>query len=58
VLWTHWGLCGALYCCVKRRFPEYDCTVTKKEKILVFVGYIVWLVFWSAYIRYKGAWDS
>jgi hypothetical protein len=57
VLWAHWGLCGAVYCCVKRLYPEFEVTVTKREKRLVFVGYIGWLIFWSLYIRHKGAWD-
>ena len=57
VLWIHFGLCGALYACTKRLFPGYDCKVSNKEKIQIFVGCIVWLVVWSYYIRSKGAWD-
>jgi hypothetical protein len=57
VLWMHWALCGALYCCVKRLYPTYEVVVSRKEKLLVFAGYVGFLVFWTWYIRYKGAWD-
>jgi hypothetical protein len=57
VLWVHFGLSGALYCCVKRMFPAYECKLTWKEARAIFACYIAFLVFWSAYIKYKGAWE-
>lgn len=57
VLWVHWAMCGALYNCVKRIHPGYDCKVTRKEGYLIFAGYIVYLIAWSFYIKHKGAWD-
>ena len=57
VLWMHWAMCGALYCTVKRIYPDFQVTVTRREKGLVFAGYVVFLVVWTYYIRSKGAWD-
>ena len=57
VLWVHFGLVGALYNCVKKIHPGYDCQVTKKEGRLIFAGYVAFLVVWTYYIKSKGAWD-
>jgi hypothetical protein len=57
VLWIHLGMVGALYSCVKRQFPLYECKLTRKEGIRIFFGYVTYLVVWSFYIKSKGAWD-
>jgi O-Antigen ligase len=57
VLWMHWAMCGSLYCCVKRIYPTFDVKVSRKDKGLVFAGYVGFLLFWTYYIRSKGAWD-
>ena len=56
VLWIHWGMCGALYCCMKRRFPDYEYKLTWKEARLILPGYIAFLFVWARYIKSKGAW--
>src|SRR5262249_12026688 len=56
VLWIHWGMCGALYCCVKRIYPGYDCRLSWKEARNVFFAYAGFVVFWAGYIKHKGAW--
>ena len=57
VLWLHFGLAGALYSVVKRRFWDYRCDFTWKEKRNLMVGFVLFLVVWSQYIKRKGAWD-
>jgi hypothetical protein len=57
VLWVHYALCGALYCCTKRLYPAFDVKITTKQKRLIFVGYVCFLIFWTYYIKSKGAWD-
>jgi hypothetical protein len=57
VLWLHFGLAGALYSVVKRRFWDYRCDFSWKEKRNVMVGFVVFLIVWSAYIKHKGAWE-
>lgn len=56
VLWIHWGMCGALYSCVKRLYPEYECKLTWKDVRYICPGYIVFLFLWSRYIMSKNAW--
>jgi hypothetical protein len=57
VLWIHFGMCGALYACTKRLYPAYDCKLSWKEARAIFGAYVAFLVFWTGYIKYKGAWD-
>jgi hypothetical protein len=57
VLWIHLGMVGALYACVKRLYPSYECGLSRKEGIRIFFGYVGFVVFWAYYIRVKGAWD-
>jgi hypothetical protein len=57
VLWIHFGLSGALYCSVKRVFPDYECKYTLKEARNITLGYIGYIIFWAFYIKRKGAWD-
>ena len=57
VLWIHFGLVSALYVVVKRTYPTFECKLTWKEARLVIAGYVGFLVVWSAFIKYKGAWD-
>jgi hypothetical protein len=56
VLWIHLGMVGSLYSCVKRLYPDYKCELPWKEARNVFWGYIAWLVVWTIYIKFKGAW--
>jgi len=56
VLWIHWGMCGALYCCVRRLYPEYECRLSWKEARTIFLGYLGFVIFWAGYIKHKGAW--
>lgn len=58
VLWIHYGLVCALYVVVKRMYPTFSVELTKKEKRLTFFGYVAFVVVWSGFIVYKGAWDS
>jgi hypothetical protein len=57
VLWIHFGLCGALYACAKRRFPAYDVRLSAREMAGVFFGYLGYLMVWAQYIKWKGAWE-
>ncbi len=57
VLWIHLGMVGALYACVKRQYPAYECKLTRKEGVQIFFGYVGFVIFWAYYIRVKGAWD-
>jgi hypothetical protein len=57
VLWIHFGLCGALYACTKHRYPAYEVTTSAREVAGTFFGYLVLIVLWAWYIRYRGAWD-
>ncbi len=57
VLWIHFGMVGALYSCVKRQYPDYHCRLTWKEARTIFGGYVAFLIFWTGYIKYKGAGD-
>jgi len=57
VLWIHFGLVGALYTCVKRLYPTFECRVSSKEARNILVGYVGFLIFWMYYIKSKGAWD-
>jgi hypothetical protein len=56
VLWIHFGMSSALYACVKRLVPTYECRLTGKEARNVFGGYVAFIVAWGLYIKYKGAW--
>jgi hypothetical protein len=57
VLWVHFGLAGALYAVIKRRYPTYRCDFTWKEMRNVMLGFVAFLVGWSIYIVRKGAWE-
>ena len=57
VLWVHFGLVGALYSVVKRRHWDYRCDFTWKEKRNLMAGFVLFLIFWSQYIKRKNAWD-
>jgi hypothetical protein len=57
VLWIHFGLSAALFTVVKRRLPTFRVPFTWKEKLVIMGGYIGYLVVWSYYIKWKGAWD-
>jgi hypothetical protein len=50
-------MCGALYACTKRLYPDYECKLSRKEAFSILGGYLVFLVFWAGYIKQKGAWD-
>ena len=57
VLWIHFGLCGALHSTMRRTYPTYVCEMSWKEARNVFVVYLGYLIVWSGYIHYKGAWN-
>jgi hypothetical protein len=57
VLWIHFGLCGALYACTKRRFPAYGLRLSGREALGIFVSYAAFIAFWAQYIKWKGAWE-
>lgn len=57
VLWIHFGLCGALHSTMKRSYPTYVCELSWKEARNIFGGYLAYLILWSGYIVYKGAWN-
>jgi hypothetical protein len=57
VLWIHLGLSGGLFGLVKRRHPGYECRLRPGEAARIAVGYVIMLVVWSQYIKYKNAWD-
>jgi O-antigen ligase len=57
VLWIHFGMVGALYACVKRQFPTYECKLSRKEGVRILLGYVCFVIFWAYYIRVKGAWE-
>jgi hypothetical protein len=58
VLWIHFGLITSFYVVVKRTYPTFECNLSWKEARAVIFGYVAFVVVWSAYIKYKGAWDS
>jgi hypothetical protein len=57
VLWIHFGLVAALYSVVKRLYPGFEVKLTFKELRYVMVGCVLFLVGWSGFIKYKGAWE-
>jgi hypothetical protein len=57
VLWIHFGLSGALYSMVRTRYPSFACRLTFTEAWRLVLGYVVFLVLWTWYIRYRGAWE-
>ncbi len=57
VLWIHFGLSGALYLVVRARHPTFECRLTFKEAASIVVGYLAFLVFWTGYIKLRGAWE-
>jgi hypothetical protein len=57
VLWIHFGLSGALYSVVRARHPTFECRLTFKEGSGVVLGYCAFLVFWTWYVKYRGAWE-
>ncbi|MFT3775140.1 MAG: O-antigen ligase domain-containing protein [Minicystis sp.] len=57
VLWIHFGLVASLYTVVKRLYPTFEVKLTWKEARGVMLGYVGFIIFWSAYIKHKGAWE-
>jgi hypothetical protein len=57
VLWIHFGLCGALHSTMTRAYPTYSCELSWKEARLVFAAYLGYVILWSGFIVYKGAWS-
>jgi hypothetical protein len=57
ILWIHFGLSGGLFAIVKRRQPSYQCRLGLGEAARIAVGYVVVLIVWSQYIKYKHAWE-
>jgi hypothetical protein len=57
VLWIHFGLSGALYTCVKRTYPTFEVPFSWKEKRNIMMGYVVYLIVWARYVKYKNAWE-
>ena len=47
---------GGLFGLVKRRHPSYQCRLRLGDAARVAVGYVVMLIVWSQYIKYKNAW--
>ena len=39
-----------------RTYPTYSCKLSWKEARLVFLVYLGYLVVWTGFIKYKGAW--
>jgi hypothetical protein len=57
VLWIHFGLSAALYSMVRARHPRFACRLTLAEGAILALGYAVFLVFWTWYIKRHGAWS-
>jgi hypothetical protein len=57
VLWIHIGLSGALYSLVRARYHDFECRLTFAEAWRIVLGYAVFLVVWTWYIRVRGAWE-
>lgn len=56
VLWIHFGLVSALFTITKRMHPSFKCDLTWKEAKRLMFGYVAFIIVWSGYIKYKGAW--
>ncbi len=57
VLWIHFGMIGALYTCTKRLYPAFEIHTTWKDARNVLLTYVAGIIFWTYYIKSKGAWD-
>lgn len=58
VLWIHYGLVSALSAVTQRMYPAFYPRLTWKEAKYCMIGYVSFLIVWSGFIKYKGAWDS
>lgn len=56
VLWIHFGLAGALYTVVHKKYPSFQIRLSMKEFGLIFVAWIFILVAFTIHIKRKGCW--
>ena len=57
VLSIHIGLSGSLYSIVRARHPDFKCRSRSRRRGASCLAYIVFLVFWTYYIKRRGAWE-
>lgn len=57
VLWINFGLAGAFYSTVRAKYRDFKVKITPKEMGIIFAGVVSFLIVYSGYIKYKGAWE-
>ncbi len=56
ILWIHFGLAGALYSVMKKKYPRFQVRLSMKELGAILVTWIFILVAFTAHIIRKGCW--